>query len=212
MPSSGESATRPGPRQSSSMPFTELYSVQQKLNSFPPAAIPQVRRGVRARPPPSSGQWRTEHDRRHTRTGRRGLERVVMGTSRSRRFAGALVAVMAVTFLLPLATLARSERPAAGPHGCHCPVKMACCEAGLCHGDMDEGSSSGPSWSGCRDEAPLRTALLAPSTTFDSVLLGESVPRTAEAGTLVSLLSPSAAGVLGPAPATPPPRRAIVPC
>lgn len=135
-----------------------------------------------------------------------------MRKGRSRRCAGALVAVLAATLLLPLAALARSSAPAVKPHGCHCPVKMACCEAGLCHGDMDPEPSSSPSWSGCRDEAPDRTAVPAPPNAFDGALLADVSPLASETGVPASLVVPAAAGVSGPSPATPPPRSSNLPC
>ncbi len=134
---------------------------------------------------------------------RRGLKGVVMRKSRSRRCAGALVAVLAATLFLPLAALARSSAPAAEPHGCHCPVKMACCEAGLCHGDMDPEPSTGPSWSGCRDEAPDRTAVPVPPNAFDGALLAESSPVAGETGAPISFVAPAGAGISGPAPGDP---------
>ena len=135
-----------------------------------------------------------------------------MRKSRSRRCAGALVAVLAATLLLPLVALARVAPPSAGKHACHCPVRMACCEAGLCHGDMDTEPSPGPSWSGCRDEAPDRAAVQAPSTAFDGALLAESDPRFEDAGVPVFSVAPALRVTSGPAPATPPPRTSIVPC
>lgn len=135
-----------------------------------------------------------------------------MRKSRSRRCAGALVAVLAATLLLPLAALARVAAPSAEKHACHCPVKMACCEAGLCHGDMDTEPSSGPAWSGCRDEAPDRTASPVPSNAFDGALVAESSPLAGENGTPIPFVTAAAAGVSGPVPAVPPPRSSIVPC
>ena len=135
-----------------------------------------------------------------------------MRMSRSRRCAGALVAVFAATLLLPLAALARIATPSAEKHGCHCPVKMACCEAGLCHGEMDTEPSSSPSWSGCRDEAPDRAAVPAPLNAFDGAFLAETSPVAGENSAPISFVVPAAAEVSGPAPASPPPRISIVPC
>ena len=135
-----------------------------------------------------------------------------MRTSRSRRCAGALVAVFAATLLLPLASLARTSPPATERHGCHCPVKMACCEAGLCHGDMDTSPSSSPSWSGCRDEAPLQAALPAPSTAFDGALLPEPAARPSGTFFRVPLVAAAGPEASGPPPAAPPPRTSIVSC
>jgi hypothetical protein len=130
----------------------------------------------------------------------------------SRRCAGALVAVLAATLLLPLAALARVSAPAVEEHGCHCPVKMACCEAGLCHGDMGTEPSSGPSWSSCRDEAPHRAAVPPPSTAFDGALLAESSPRAGGSGAPFSFLPALFVEAPGPAPAIPPPRTSIASC
>jgi len=135
-----------------------------------------------------------------------------MRTSRSRRRAGALVAVLAATLLLPFATLARVSSSASDRHGCHCPVKMACCEAGLCHRDSDAAPSNGPSWSGCRDEAANDDVTPAPSTAFDGALLAESSLRAAERGDALTFVVPARPDASGPAPATPPPRTSIAPC
>lgn len=132
-----------------------------------------------------------------------------MRESRPRARAGALVAVVAATLLLSLASLARVSPPAAAPHGCHCPVKMACCEAGLCHGEPDPEPSSRPVWSGCRDEAPHRAAVPPPPTTLDGALLARTVPdgRTPEAP--LSGVEPRLSEPGGPAPAIPPPRLSV---
>lgn len=135
-----------------------------------------------------------------------------MRQSRSRHSAGALVAVLAATILLPVIALARVTAPPAPSHGCHCPVKMACCEAGLCHGDMETEPSSGPSWSGCRDEAPHRANVPPPSAAFDGALLREAAPAVPEAGVPTSFVTPEGGDALRPDPATPPPRPSIASC
>jgi hypothetical protein len=135
-----------------------------------------------------------------------------MRQSRSRRFAGALVAVLAATLLLPVFALARIAAPPEPQHGCHCPVKMACCEAGLCHGDMESEPSAGASWSGCRDETPHRAAVLFPSAAFDGALLREAAPAAAEAGTPITFVTPERGDALPPDPATPPPRSSLATC
>ena len=132
-----------------------------------------------------------------------------MRHGRSRRFAGALVAVLAATLLLPVYALSRAAAPPEPEHGCHCPVKMACCEAGLCHGEMDAEPSSGPSWSGCRDEAPHRAAVLSPSAAFDGALLREAASTATEAGAPVSFVTPRRADAPRPDPAIPPPRPSV---
>ncbi len=128
-----------------------------------------------------------------------------MRTSRSRRCAGALVAVLAATLLLPLVALAEPA-PARRLHGCHCPVKMACCEAGLCHAEEEAPPSSGPSFTGCRDEAPGRAEVPAPSTAFDGALLLDADDRSVEPGAPALSVAPRRLGTSVPVPATPPPR------
>ncbi len=135
-----------------------------------------------------------------------------MRQSRSRRSAGALVAVLAATLLLPVFALARTTAPPAPAHGCHCPVKMACCEAGLCHGDMEPEPSADPSWSGCRDEAPHRAVVPPPSAAFDGALLLGAAPAAPEAGVPISFVTPERGDALPPDPATPPPRASIAAC
>lgn len=135
-----------------------------------------------------------------------------MRQSWSRRFAGSLVAVLGATLLLPVYALSTATAPPQPQHGCHCPVKMACCEAGLCHGQMDTVPSAAPSWSGCRDEAPDRAAVPPPSAAFDGALLLEAAPVATEAGTPISFVTPEDGSVLPPDPATPPPRTSIASC
>ncbi|MFN7987338.1 MAG: hypothetical protein U0529_07700 [Thermoanaerobaculia bacterium] len=135
----------------------------------------------------------------------------VMRKSTSRRSAGALLAALAAMLLHPLAVLARVPSPAAARHGCHCPVKMACCEAGICHAD-DPAPGSGPSWSGCRDEAPDRAASPAPSSTFDAALLPVSDSVTGDDGTPVRSVEAARASAPARDPATPPPRRSSAAC
>jgi hypothetical protein len=129
-----------------------------------------------------------------------------MRTTRSRRCAGALLSVIAATLLVPLAALARTPLRSAERHGCHCPVKMACCEAGLCHSDEDRTPTRGPSWSGCRDEAPDRSALPGPSTALDSALLPTSASFDRQAGSTSVSVVPAPLDASTPAPSTPPPR------
>ena len=135
-----------------------------------------------------------------------------MRTVGSRACAGGLLAVLAATLLFPVAAFARAApRPAS--HGCHCPVKMACCDAGLCHADVEDRSpGSGPSWSGCRDAAPNEHGAPPPSTALDFALLPDDAPATPEAASGAVLLSPAAPDFAGPGPATPPPRTPIGAC
>ncbi|MBK9966037.1 MAG: hypothetical protein IPP07_14460 [Holophagales bacterium] len=134
-----------------------------------------------------------------------------MRTIRSKGGAGALLAVLAATLLLPLGALARAQEPKSGTHGCHCPVKMACCEAGLCHREEDATPAAGPSWSGCRDEAPAPSGPPAPSTALDSALLTGFRTGAPNGGERAGLVVPAASSGRDTAPATPPPRGSIAP-
>lgn len=129
-----------------------------------------------------------------------------MQASGSRRCAGALLATLVATLLLPLAALWAAPRAAAPPRTCHCPVRMACCEAGLCHAGEAPDPSGGPSWSGCRDEAPLQAGPAAPSSALDAALLPARPRRSREAGALALPLPVDLGDERSPSPATPPPR------
>jgi hypothetical protein len=129
-----------------------------------------------------------------------------MEKSRSRRLAGALLAALAVALLAPLAALARVPPPARAGHACHCPVKMPCCEAGLCHGGEDDAPSSSPSWSGCRDEAPAGSDVPLPSGAFDTALPGKAPPLGKPVASRSPLPACAAGASRAPAPSAPPPR------
>ncbi len=133
-----------------------------------------------------------------------------MEKSRTRRLAGALLAALAATMLAPLAALARVPSPSRARHACHCPVRMACCEAGLCHCGEDDAPADTPSWSGCRDDAPLGADVPLPSGAFDTALPGEAAPTTAPAASRSSRLLPvERAAACAPAPSSPPPRGSL---
>lgn len=133
-----------------------------------------------------------------------------MEKSWTRRLAGALLAALAATTLAPLAALARVPSPSRARHGCHCPVKMACCEAGLCHGGEGDAPSTTPSWSGCRNEAPAGADVPLPSGAFDTALPGGATPPTEPAASRSSRLLPvERAAARAPAPSSPPPRGSL---
>lgn len=135
-----------------------------------------------------------------------------MEKGRARRLAGALLAAIAATLLASLAALARVPAPARAAHACHCPVKMPCCEAGLCHGGEDDDRSSGPSWSGCRDEAPDRADIPLLSTAFEAPLPGTGAALAEPSVGRAALLACTADDPRAPAPSTPPPRGSLAPC
>lgn len=134
-----------------------------------------------------------------------------MEKSRTRRLAGALLVALAATLLAPLAALARVPSPGRAAHACHCPVKMPCCEAGLCHGGEDDAPSATPSWSGCRDEAPQRDGVPLPSGAFDTALPERARDPLAPSARPATDLPATAAASRAPAPSTPPPRGSLFP-
>lgn len=132
-----------------------------------------------------------------------------MEKSSTRRLAGALLAALAATLLAPLAALARVPAPGRAAHACHCPVRMPCCEAGLCHGGEDDAPSATPSWSGCRDEAPRRDGVPLPSGAFDTAIPGKArVPRAPSPDRPPRDLAVTETASRAPAPPPPPPRGA----
>lgn len=124
-----------------------------------------------------------------------------------RRRAGALLGVLAATMLAPLAALAAYSPTPREPRDCHCPARMPCCEAGLCHAGASDAPRTNPSWSCCRDEAPCRDAAPAPSSALDGALprtvAGQAGPPDVE-----SVLFPAdGRRPIAPSPPAPPPRR-----
>ncbi len=59
-----------------------------------------------------------------------------------------LLVFVAAAAVLPLAASGTSR------HGCHCPIRMACCENGTCTMSGSEPPATGPEWRTCRREAP----------------------------------------------------------
>ena len=119
---------------------------------------------------------------------------------RLRRVSAAfLLAFAATAAMLPLAAASAARL------GCHCAVRMACCEDGTCRMGGDEAPANGPEWRTCRREAPMTAATLLDS--FERALkrdLFEGRKRSAS-----SRLTDLAAAPLrsdAPGPATPPPR------
>jgi len=113
--------------------------------------------------------------------------------------AALLVALMAAASVLPLAAAGAARR------GCHCAVRMACCEDGTCTMGGDEPPADGPEWRTCRREAPA--ALTAPLDAFERALNRDFLEGRERAAS--SRLADLAAARLRsdePDPATPPPR------
>ena len=118
---------------------------------------------------------------------------------RPKTIPAALLLVFVTAALLPLAA------SGTGPHGCHCPVRMACCENGTCTMSGSEPPATGPEWRTCRREAPASAA--APLDAFERALKNsfEGKRGAPPSGPLVEVFPPRLrAGA--PIPATPPPR------
>lgn len=114
-----------------------------------------------------------------------------------RRGAAALLLPLALAAVfLPLAA-AGAER-----HGCHCVVRMICCEEGTCTMG-DEPPATGPEWRTCRRGA---SSALTSIDAFERALTTTAYQGDdSSAGRLTSVI-PSAARYTEHIPATPPPR------
>jgi hypothetical protein len=116
----------------------------------------------------------------------------------SRRFSAALVvALVLVAAVLPLATAGGGRR------GCHCVVRMACCEDGTCTMGGDAAPSTGPEWRTCRREAPAATTSI---DVFERALTQTSQEATAPSARTLALVVADAVHARVSSPATPPPR------
>jgi len=113
--------------------------------------------------------------------------------------AALLLALVAAAAVLPLAA-ARTER-----HGCHCRVKMACCEHGTCTMGGDESPAAGPEWRTCRREMPVRPSLALDA--FERAMKRDFFEEREQANaTRLADLPADRARPAAPSPATPPPR------
>jgi hypothetical protein len=110
-----------------------------------------------------------------------------------------LLAVVAAAAVLPLAATGAARG------GCHCAVRMACCEDGTCTMGGDESPADGPEWRTCRREAPAAAA--TPLDSFERALKRDFFEgrERANAARLADL-SADRTRPAAPAPATPPPR------
>ena len=110
-----------------------------------------------------------------------------------------LLALVAIAAILPIAA------SGAARGGCHCAVRMACCEDGTCRMGGDEAPANGPEWRTCRREAPATAATLLDS--LERALkrnLFEGRKRAASSRLADVAATRPRSGA--PDPATPPPR------
>jgi hypothetical protein len=120
---------------------------------------------------------------------------------RLRQVSAALfLALVAATAVLPLAA------STAARHGCHCPVKMQCCEDGTCTMGGDEAPADGPEWRTCRRDAPAVQA--GPLDAFERASLkrGFFEGRERTASSRLADLAATRPRYGAPVPAAPPPR------
>jgi hypothetical protein len=111
-----------------------------------------------------------------------------------------LLALVAFAAILPIAAAGAARK------GCHCVVRMACCEDGTCRMGGDEAPADGPEWRTCRREAPA--AQSAPLDAFERASLKKdfSERRKQEASSRLADLAAMRPRSGAPGPATPPPR------
>ena len=109
-----------------------------------------------------------------------------------------LLALVATAAILPLAA-SRDER-----RGCHCAVRMACCEDGTCTMGGDEPPASSQEWRSCRREAPASAP--TPLEAFDRALAETSEAGDAQPGVRIAEVSTGRPRPAAAIPATPPPR------
>ena len=115
----------------------------------------------------------------------------------SRVLAALLLAFLAATAVLPVAAESAETR------GCHCVVRMACCEDGTCLMGEPEPPATGPEWRTCRREAPATTTSV---DAFERALLDIAEERDTPATGSTAAISPGLSHSASPIPATPPPR------
>jgi len=112
--------------------------------------------------------------------------------------AALLLTLVTTATVLPLAA-ARTER-----HGCHCRVRMACCEHGTCTMRGNESPAAGPEWRTCRREMPARPSLALDA--FERALKSSFEGKDRETAARSAELRPARPRTDAPNPETPPPR------
>src|ERR1019366_7050016 len=111
--------------------------------------------------------------------------------------AALLLALVATAAILPLT----AAHP--GHRGCHCAVRMACCEEGTCTMGGDEPPATSPEWRSCRREAPAAAA--TPLDAFERALTDSGEEERILAPGRAAEVPTGRLRAAAPYPATPPP-------
>lgn len=111
--------------------------------------------------------------------------------------AALLLVVVAAVSVLPFAAAGAEHRG-----GCHCVVRMDCCEDGTCPMGGPEPPATGLEWRTCRREAPATT----PIDAFDGALPESTPGSNFETSAPIAAMSPDRTHLASPIPTTPPPR------
>ena len=113
--------------------------------------------------------------------------------------AALLLALVAIAAVLPIAAAGAARK------GCHCAVRMACCEDGTCRMGGDESPANGPEWRTCRREAPATAT--TPLDAFERALQRDFFEgRDRATAPRLTDLAAARPRSDAPGPATPPPR------
>jgi hypothetical protein len=111
--------------------------------------------------------------------------------------AALLLAVVAAVSALPFAAAGET------PGGCHCVVRMECCEDGTCTMGAYEPPAAGPEWRTCRRE---QAATTTPVDAFERALMSETDDSASRPTGQIVAHSPRLKHFAATDPSTPPPR------
>ncbi|HQQ78713.1 MAG TPA: hypothetical protein PLB01_15270 [Thermoanaerobaculia bacterium] len=112
--------------------------------------------------------------------------------------AALLLALVAAAAVLPLVAAGAARG------GCHCAVRMACCEDGTCMMGGDEQPADGPEWRTCRREAPAGS--MNPLDSYERALKSFFEWKRASATASLDDIPVAPGRAASSCPATPPPR------
>lgn len=114
----------------------------------------------------------------------------------------AVSSVVLLAFLMMAAVLPLAAR--GSDKGCHCPVKMACCEDGTCTMGGDEPPADGPEWRTCRREAAGTAP--SPLDAFERALTSSNEVTPQRPVTEAAAVDPCRLASTASGPTSPPPR------